>query len=391
MFSKLKQRLSFAQNTPLSIFSISKLFFHHQMQSFMFFKKILAKTTFLLLLSTALFAQKVDLDPWRFPVSFRHFPNKPLDKTFTTYDVQFSIIANVRNNFSEESLKERVALVGFKQLDRRGHVTINVNMGDIFIVESKVNERVEIQKDKDGKETGRKYYYKPMVSYTFDATADARSHKMERLGTFTMSPRGTVYRWEGREGTSLREANDFLNNNRGALRDQFTRERVEEALRNLSFNLSAAYGYPIYTDNQQVFLLDNKKHPEYEGHQRVVNYVKEVLGKEMRGDEPLDKLKAQFEPLRTYLEESVKKYKKDDKNDAKMRYAAYYALAKISYWLDEPDDCIKYAEALIANGFDEKDGKNMVEDAQKLKADFTKNGMKGRHFETDTSGFEGPK
>jgi hypothetical protein len=357
----------------------------------MFFKDHLIKISFLLSLSTVCFAQKVDLDPWRFTALYRHFPTKPLDKTITTYDVLLTAPANVKNNFSEETIKDKVRIEGFKRLEKRGHLTVSVNMSDIIITETKVNERVEIQKDKDGKETGRTYYYKPVASYTFEASAEVKNFKAERLTSFSMSSRLKNYTWEGTETTSSKNAYDYINNNRSALRDQFTRERVEEALRVLSYNLSDTYGYSIYTSNQQVYLLDNKKHPEYEGHQKVVNFVKEVLAKDMRGDAPLDDIKARFEPLRTYLEESAKKYGKDDKNDKKMRYAAYYALAKISYWLDEPDDCIKYSEALIANGFDEKDGKNMIEEAKELKEVFSKNGAKSRHFAIDTREFEGPK
>ena len=73
-----------------------------------------------------------------------------------------------------------------------------------------------------------------------------------------------------------------------------------------------------------------------------------------------------------------------------MRYAAYYALGKISYWLDEPDKTIKYGELLIANKFDEKDGKELIQWANDLKKELAKNNLTTRYFVIDTEKFEAP-
>jgi len=136
--------------------------------------------------------------------------------------------------------------------------------------------------------------------------------------------------------------------------------------------------------------LDIKEHPEYGGHQRVVRALKEEMTR-VRYDEPLDSVRAVFAPLIKYLEGTIGQYNKDERNERKMRYAAYNALGKIHYWLDEPDETIKCGELLIANKFAEDEGKELIQLGTDLKKLFEKNGVNSRHFALDTEHFEGPK
>lgn len=332
-------------------------------------------------------AQKVDLDPWRFTVESRRLPDNPLDKAYNTYDVKVNTSGSFKNNISDSEVLDKVNLEGWKKVKTQGHVTITVSFSDFVIDKTGVTERVEETKDKDGKVTGKKYYYTPYMVYRYNGSYEAKTYKGESVRSLGL---GDSQTWQGSETSSSKEASDYINNNRETLRDNLIRSAVQNRVNGLSRDITETVGYKTYTANDLVYLLDSKKHPEYEGHQKVVKALKEQLTTLRANEESIARMKEIFAPHIAYLEETVTKYNKDEKGDRKMRYAAYYALGKISYWLDEPDKTIKYAEQLIANKYDEKDGKELIKMAESLKKSFEKNKMTTRYFKIDTEKYEAP-
>ena len=49
-----------------------------------------------------------------------------------------------------------IYIEGWKKLEKKGHVKIFTQLEDVFVENVEVKERVEVLKDKDGKETGKK-------------------------------------------------------------------------------------------------------------------------------------------------------------------------------------------------------------------------------------------
>ena len=104
-------------------------------------------------------------------------------------------------------------------------------------------------------------------------------------------------------------------------------------------------------------------------------------------DEAFDRLKAPIE----YYESIPKRYSSNEKADAKLRYSAYYNLAKLYFYLDEPDKARQYADALIKNGYDDSDGRSLIEKADALSDLFQRNGARTRHFAIDLSAVRPPE
>jgi hypothetical protein len=71
------------------------------------------------------------------------------------------------------------------------------------------------------------------------------------------------------------------------------------------------------------------------------------------------------------------------KADVRIRYAAWFNLCKIYYYLDEPESVAQYADKLFENGYDEKDGPKLKKEAEQLLASFQKTGIHTRHFNPD--------
>ena len=338
----------------------------------------------------SLTAQKVDLDPWRFAYAYTRLPAKPLPEAYQTYNIVVQSTGSTRNTMPDEQVASMVDLNGWKRVDVKGHVTIRIMLDNLIIEKSDVVERSEEKKDKDGKVTGRTYYYKPTVIYSFQSSGDARDYKGASVYANTFDSRSSRKTWTGTETMSSKEAYDYMNNNRTVIRDNLLRERIREAMNQMNASLNFDYGFTPVSGMDLVYLLDVKKHPENDKHQVVVKALKgDMAG--MKADIPMDKIAETFKPLMVYLEESIKRYDKDEKGDRKMRYAALYAMGKISYWLDDPDATIKYGERLITNDFDTKDGKELIKWGTELKESMKKNNVTSRHFRIDLSAVEPPK
>ncbi len=110
----------------------------------------------------------------------------------------------------------------------------------------------------------------------------------------------------------------------------------------------------------------------------------------MTADKPIDQIKEQLKPAIDYFEKIKRKYTSTSKHDRKIRYASYYNLAVLYYYLDDPQMMMKEANGLVLNDFDTRDGKAFEQSATRLKNLFLQNNIYTRHFGIDTSAFKGP-
>ncbi|MCU0339248.1 MAG: hypothetical protein MUE30_05135 [Spirosomaceae bacterium] len=102
---------------------------------------------------------------------------------------------------------------------------------------------------------------------------------------------------------------------------------------------------------------------------------------EMSAFKSIKVLEKNLGPVMSYFEELKSKYKGSDKRDQKMRYSAYYNLAKLYYLLDRADDAEREAKGLIQNDYDKSDGEMFLRLTKTLREDLTRQKMETRHFE----------
>ncbi len=336
---------------------------------------------------TTAFAQKVDLDSEKFTYTYRDYPTDPLAADFVTYSVTYDASGSTKNEISDAEVTDNMMLEGFKRLDKGAHLQIMLQFNSLIFNSSQVKERYDVQKDKNGKETGRTYYYWVEMSYSITGFAQMKDYKGNILDK---SHLGGTYQYRTSEYRSYKEASDYFNNNRNALRGNFVRERVRNSISGLSRAWSDKYGFPVRSGRDELWILDSKSHPEYDGHKKALKTVQELM-KTMSPDQPVAQIREQLKPIIEYFEGLKTKYNKDEKRDRKMRYASWFNLGKIYLYLDDMDAAIKEAEGLIKNDYDPKDGKRMIEEAQRVKAIFNKNKANTRHFPIELDKMEGPK
>src|SRR5689334_19502161 len=110
-------------------------------------KKLLFSVS-LLSLALSSFGQKVDLDKFNFTFEYRDLPTKTQKPEYRTYSISVNTSESVRSSYGSTGLEDAVNLQGWKKVtDTKGHLIVNVSLGDLDITSSQVTERVDIQKD----------------------------------------------------------------------------------------------------------------------------------------------------------------------------------------------------------------------------------------------------
>ena len=332
---------------------------------------------------------KVDLDKFTFTASFRDLPRYPLDTSYHTYSVLIDYGTLTRLAMKRNELENQVRMEGFRRLSYGAHILIRVKFEDLLITSSEVRERVEEVKDKNGKVTGKRTYYNVEVGYSFAAQAKITDYKGVFIDDVVLANREQRKTYYSESFPSQTEANIFSKIGLVALAPKLTRESMDDALASLSNNLTANYGYPERTVSDYFWIVASRKHPEYEEHRRAWMNFRQAVAM-MNPDEPLDEVKKAMQPVIEYYNKVKKQYSSDSKGDKKMRYASYFNLAKIYWYLDDPDAGMKEATELIINGYDARDGNGLEAGATNLKQSLRQAKRTTRHFPITIDAYQGP-
>ena len=161
---------------------------------------------FTLLLCIAGYGQKVDLDKFYFTASFRELPQQPLDTSYHTFSVTAETGPLTRLAVSPPELQQRVMMDGWKRLNYDAHLQVQFKFEDVIVEQTNVKENVEILKDKNGKEIGKKSTYVMQVTYSYGATAKIADYKGQMVGDFTLASRDQKRTYNSESFPSTSEA-----------------------------------------------------------------------------------------------------------------------------------------------------------------------------------------
>jgi len=332
---------------------------------------------------------KVDLDKFSFTASYRDIPRKALDTSYHTYSVKIDYGYLTRVAFKRNELEDQVTMEGWKRLPYDAHVQVHLKFEDLIVQGSEVREKSEVLKDKDGKETGKRTYYVVEVPYIFGAHAKITDYKGRFIDNYTLASRDQKRVHTSEPFPNESEAKAYSKYGLLLLTPQLMRQSMNNAIINLSNTLTLNYGFPERNVSDYFWVVNSRKHPEYENHRRAWGNFRQAMA-HMSPNEPLDEVKNLMQPVIDYYIKAVKMYSSDSKGDKKIRYASYYNLAKIYWYLDDPDSAIKYATELIINGYDAKDGNRLEASASDLKMVMRQSRIYSRHFRLDVEEYEGP-
>jgi len=328
------------------------------------------------------YCQSVDLDREYMKVSYVRLPSNPvLDENFRTFSVNVNASNISRGAYPRAILEDKIVLDGFEKIDGMGTIQIEIQIDDVIINNVEIKKREVVKKDKEGKVTSRKTYYKPEVTYTTSGRYYLKDHT-ENPPNYGLGKKSSH---TGAEYNSHSAAHKYFNNNKGSLKNKFTRDFIKSIPSTVNGKINYRYGYSPMNHKALLWILDSKKNPENEGHKKALTDMQEVFST-MKYDESLDVIKTKVEPIVAYFESVIPKFSDvKKKKHKKMRYASYFNIAYMYYYLDMPDKAIEYANKLIENDYDKGDGKKIIKQSELLKQRFVDNKFTSRHFEVITT------
>lgn len=351
--------------------------------------KKLLPTAGLLLLALISFGQRVDLDKYNFNASYIELPKFVIDTAYKTFFVEFDASSALKRDLEELDPEEMVYIEGWKKLAHSGHVKISTRMEDVFIENFEVKERVEVLKDKNGKQTGQKTYYYLQIAYTFDAESRLTDYKGNPIFTLRLASRDVKQTYNSKEFSSFIEATLYYKFRGMDFPKEIAKRAVRHSMNRLVNDLNYNIGYSTRTVTDFLWILDSKKHGEYDAHRKAWLQFKQAMF-QMSAEEPLDEVKKALAPVITYYELMKKRYSSNSKGDRKMRYASHFNLAKIHYYLDDPDAAMREAGELVMNDYDAKDGRRLEAAATDLKELLKQNKFTSRHFSLKVDHYSAP-
>ncbi len=363
------------------------------------------------LISFSSFSQKVDLDRFYFNVSYQNLPNLVAPLEQRTYSTRINTDGPIFQQFENANvLNNQLYIDGWKKNSDNGNVNIDVNLADFYEEAYTVTSRTVEEKDKDGKVIRSYPMYTLISNYRGNGYASIASSvvlpKQETaVVPVTEAPKANRFMKNVSQeaapvtaesngkldklvlsntfsyNSSENISRDFLENEyektRRANYNTRLRFYINSCIENTNRFVNKLYGFSPVSFKEQLWIMDSK---EEEGviQKEAIEAVKSQFAL-MKHNEPIDKLATDLKPLIEYFESLKTKYPDDNKGSKKIRYSAYYNLGKIYIYLDQPEKAIKEGEGLVANDYDKKDGKNLIEMGNDLIVIFKKTGLNTRH------------
>ncbi|MEP7230120.1 MAG: hypothetical protein ABI691_07700 [Ginsengibacter sp.] len=351
-------------------------------------KKVYAITLFLLPLCIA--AQKrVDLDRYRFTVQYRSLPAIQLDSSYHTYNVEIEGTKLMHPFLKELFPENSVIMEGWRKLDNDGHLTIKVKLDDLLPESFTVKERIETTKNSLGQVTGTRILYHQEMIYTFAANASISDYLGTHIMDNLLADRGYKQVYSSPEFSIKAVAEGYFGVNALNITANLYQSCVTRAMHYLSDEITTNFGSKDVTVNDFVWVVGNKKHPEYSDSRRAIQQMNDALFT-LTANSKSENIREQLESAIKYFAKIKNTYTSSSRHDRKIRYASYYNLAVIYYYLDDPQLMMKEANGLVLNDFDTQDGKAFEQSATRLKNLFKISNTNTRHFTINTALFKGP-
>lgn len=319
-------------------------------------------------LCTFVNAQSTDLDRSYFSTKEVRLPQKFTENDKRTYSV------NISQNITGVSVNATdIYLNGFSRVDNNATYAFDLQLSQpIQYSAPEVIHRQEVNKDKSGNVTSTRNFYK--VIQKIEATGKSYLNG-EHYSTFRHSESFSTAEY----ATSAVARENFMVQ-KMTWEDNFKNAFQKEIYSQTNGHINKELGFSMRKSDVNLWLLGSEKHPEFTNHKAALEKIKEAFSKVEFNKLPAD-LMTDLSPAISIFDTQIKNFADDNKKNKKVRYAAYYNLMKIYFHAEDLVNAEKYAQLLITNDYDKKDGKEMLESIAVRKKLMDVNKTNTTHFE----------
>lgn len=343
--------------------------------------------------ASTLFSQKVDLDKFSIVHTHRQLPTAVVDTNYKTYSIEAPSTGEISYATVTLPSGNDINIVGLKKLSYGGHYQLRLTFVDARIDGNGQEEKKNEERAKDGTILKTTYAYRPYIDYSLTFKAELFDYKGAKLGVVNnhVVSKKRNFPTNGDYYSSRGECDSYYYNNYKSIFKTIINSEYTAHINETQAAANKMIGFEVISENYWLWMNDSKKHPEYEKQQAIIADFK-VWAQQVRGDQALttDQV-AKAQEFLDYFESLKKKYATEDKADKKLRYSAFFNKAIIYlYYLDNPAKAYEEGAGLIANEYDERDGKQIQSWSDAIKMSMDKAKKKSRHFDIDLSNVKGP-
>lgn len=337
------------------------------------------------LISVVIFGQRnVDLDREMYSYGVRKLATTPLNIGERNYTVSAKIGVKTADLTSEEEVISKLKINGLERIiDGRANL-VKFNFEDVRISSISVEDKSYDTKDKDGKVTGRVYQYQGVVKYTYQCIYSLIDLNGKTLSSVTIDRYSDVKSHLTEMFSKYKDASVYLKNNHQFIQEKLTRDNLESCINSANSQLTSQFGYQPLSYLAKFWFVGDKEHQDYDNQKQISLQIKDLLSR-VKADESIESLKPEFAEVIALLEVYKTKYTGKTKHDKKMRYSAFYNIAKLYEIIENFDGCRKEAQAIIDNEYDKGDGKDFLKDCDKEVEILNRNGISSKHFPVNQS------
>lgn len=241
----------------------------------------------------------------------------------------------------------------------------------------KIEKEKHVKKDKDGNVTSSWYTYKVTANYKSSGRMNVINASTSQSYEESFQQR-TDYK--SSDFNSYYKAEKYYKINKYDIKSNQRSKHRSEIKSTINSYLNSRYGYRSYSSNLEfLWILASKKHPEKKAHHEAYNKLKNIFEK-MKYDETTNEIAKELEPVIAYFNGVIARYPGTKRKMRKVKYASYYNLANIYYYLDMPEKTKEYGQKIIDNDYDKSDGRRFLRSAVSLAKTLEENKMKSRHM-----------
>lgn len=345
-------------------------------------KKILSFLLLICVLTNYTSAQtkKINIDNMSVKINYRDIPKR-------SYPLFFYYTKKVTASPSTNRFLNRAPIWDKLNIPHQRHaedynnppvyITIDLYFGDIQVRKSEIVER-KTEREIDG-ERVVSYSYALEMEYSMPVVLTETNHKISRSHTDTIISKMDRYKYVTDAFPTPRSLMRYHDEEYGYIQNRLATQVADDAIYKADSKLRSWYNFQAMTKKDILKTMNEKKHLENRTMQLRVTELYHIL-QSMTHDKGIQKEQVQY--LINYFEDIPNRYTDPKlKADKQIRYMAYFNLAKIFLYLEEPDKVIEYANALDDNEHDTRAAKNLIKEANKLKEVLNSTSIKTRHFD----------
>lgn len=341
---------------------------------------------------------KVDLDRFSVYAEYQVLPEFNIPYNDRTYFVSTEVSDEIYNWPDPQNITNEIRIEAWKLQSENPNIFVNIRLESFRETGVNIVDRLVEEKNKEGKVIKSYKLYKAVATYTgrsqveiktnFSITTTKKDEKAEgnRFLNATKTTTDTGEKnfsvslttsQETQEYKSSYEAEKNYKLNKGNYYNNQLKGYQKHLIDRVNYNINSKFGFRPTNERFILWIIDSKGE-EGVVQKEAIDAVKAIFD-EMKAHESLTTVEEKLQPLIAYFESLKTKYPNDDKGSKKIRYSAYFNLGKIYYYLDQPEKAIIEGQGVIDNGYDKKDGKEIIEDSEKLIKKFNERKFNSRH------------